>query len=77
MTDGQLHTSRAMAQTRIAKIASLSGAGSKTIAEYQQAVALWKKLVAKETGNLEFQAHLAETLKSARHCTMASGGAGR
>ena len=53
---------RAMAQTRIAKIISLTESPVKAIAQCRQAITLWEKLVLQQPGNLEYQANLAQTL---------------
>ena len=61
--DRQLHADLATMQTRIAKIAGLTGSETLAVSQYHQAVALWKKLVGKEPGNLDYQANLAQTLR--------------
>ena len=61
-TGPESHAELAMAQTRIAKITSLTNSETKAVTQYQQAVALWEKLVVEEPGNLDYQANLAQTL---------------
>ncbi len=52
----------ALAQTRIARITSLTGSETKAVTQYQKAIALWEKLVVEEPGNLDYQSSLAQTL---------------
>jgi eukaryotic-like serine/threonine-protein kinase len=52
----------AMVQMRIAKITGLTGSRTDAVAQYYQAVALWKKLLAVEPDNEDYQAKLGQTL---------------
>ena len=58
----ELHAELATAQTRIAKITSLTGSEIKAVTQYHHAVALWERLIMQEPGNLDYQANLAQTL---------------
>lgn len=64
ITDPHHQAEWAMAQAQFARISALSEAQTKAITHYQQAVALWEKLVTKEPDKLAYQANLAETLNN-------------
>jgi tetratricopeptide (TPR) repeat protein len=52
----------ATARAHLARIASLNSSHPEAIAQYQQAITLWEKLVADQPGHEDYQANLARTL---------------
>jgi serine/threonine protein kinase len=62
--DSALRAEVAMARTRVAEITGRTGLITRAIVPYQQAVALWEKLVAEEPKNQHYQVILVETLSN-------------